>query len=1141
MPSTYSPLNIELPATGEQSGTWGNTTNTNLGTALEEAIVGSADVTFTNGNDTTVTLTDSNASQTARNLRLNLIGSSNAAQSLILGSGCQIEKLYLVNNTLGHDITVKNTTGTGIVVPAGKTMFVYNNGTNVVEAVNSAVTLDVTTLDATNIEVTNIKAKDGTASATIANSTGVMTVASSVLTTTDINGGTIDNTAIGASTPAAGTFTQVDIVAQGDLRLQDTTGGQFVALQAPGTIATSYTLTLPVDDGTNGQALITDGNGVLSWSTAAAGDVYGPASATDNAVARFDLTTGKIIQNSVVIIADTTGDMTGVGTLSSGAITTTGVLTLPAGTVSAPAITTTGDTNTGIFFPAADTIAFTEGGAEAMRITSAGDLLVGATATRTNIAGTAQNFLIEKTAPVFQALVANENASGGSFLSLCLSRGSTVGSNTIVQSEDQVGGLTFRGNDGTNFLNLASIVGNVDGTPGTNDMPGRLVFSTTADGSASPTERMRITNAGNVGIGTASPNARLNVVAAASTIGQVRIDGSGVGGLFAGMTAGSIGFLHSNTGTLAFGTSTSDNNLVERMRIDSSGNVGIGTSSPSNKLTVNNAAGGTGISLTGSGTATQYINIANTGGDLLMGLDNSGGGLTGTAYTSFIGSYTNTPFYLYSNSVVRVAITGAGNVGIGTSSPTFAAGGGLNVANGTFATMRARGGSSTGTDFAGGSDGKGYVYVRDNADLLVGTNNTERMRIDSAGNVGIGTSSPSTKLDVNGVLAGYGGNVTAPIATITGANAATNGGGNLRIFANTSAADNVGGSMVFGGYYSAQTNSVDYAEIAGRKQSGQTTGGYMVFSTRTDLSSVTERMRIDSSGRVIINSTTVASSTTAGLQLRFNGTEAGVSASHSGVANYPLYVGGDGSGASALYIDAVGNVGIATNTPTTFGTFAIRRGTTSIGNVTGSVSASFSDGVNDTLSISHDSALSRLTFSSLTFNSGTNERMRITSGGQLFINKTTNSADGKLEIAGNASNTNIFSSQGTTSSVDHIIFSNSNGTVGTIKTSASATSYNTSSDYRLKENIAPMTGALDKVAQLKPCTYTWKVDGSDGQGFIAHELQEIAPYAVTGKKDGEQMQGVDYGKITPLLTAALQEALAKIESLEARLAVLESK
>lgn len=135
MPSTYSDLKIELIATGEQSGTWGTTTNTNLGNAaLGEAITGSADVAFSSA-DVTVTLTDTNASQTARNLRLNLTGTTGGARSLILGSGCQIEKLYLINNTCADAITVKNTTGTGIAVAAGKSMFVYNNGTNVVEAV----------------------------------------------------------------------------------------------------------------------------------------------------------------------------------------------------------------------------------------------------------------------------------------------------------------------------------------------------------------------------------------------------------------------------------------------------------------------------------------------------------------------------------------------------------------------------------------------------------------------------------------------------------------------------------------------------------------------------------------------------------------------------------------------------------------------------------------------------------------------------------------------------------------------------------------------------------------------------------------------------------------------------------------------
>jgi hypothetical protein len=133
MASTYSDLKFELITTGEQAGTWGITTDTNIGTAIQEAITGSADVAFSSA-DVTVTLTDTNATQTARNLRLNLTGTSGGARQLILGSGCQIEKLYLVNNGLADAVTVKNTTGTGIAVPAGKTMFVFNNGTNVVDA-----------------------------------------------------------------------------------------------------------------------------------------------------------------------------------------------------------------------------------------------------------------------------------------------------------------------------------------------------------------------------------------------------------------------------------------------------------------------------------------------------------------------------------------------------------------------------------------------------------------------------------------------------------------------------------------------------------------------------------------------------------------------------------------------------------------------------------------------------------------------------------------------------------------------------------------------------------------------------------------------------------------------------------------------
>lgn len=130
MPSTYSALKIELIGTGEQSGTWGTTTNVNLGTAIEEAITGSADVTFASG-PVTLTLTDTNGTQAARNLRLNLIGTSGGAQNLIVPA---IEKFYVVKNNCADEITVKNSTGTGIAVPASATALLYNTGTNVVDA-----------------------------------------------------------------------------------------------------------------------------------------------------------------------------------------------------------------------------------------------------------------------------------------------------------------------------------------------------------------------------------------------------------------------------------------------------------------------------------------------------------------------------------------------------------------------------------------------------------------------------------------------------------------------------------------------------------------------------------------------------------------------------------------------------------------------------------------------------------------------------------------------------------------------------------------------------------------------------------------------------------------------------------------------
>ena len=220
MSSTYSPLKIELIGTGDQSGSWGDTTNTNLGTALEEAITGSADVTFASGT-VTLTLTDTNATQIARNLRLNLTGTSGGAQNLIVPA---IEKLYLVNNGCADTITIKNSTGTGVAVPAGKTLFVFNTGTNVVEAISY--------------------------------------ISSLAVATATITGGTISG------------ITQLDVAgtsaAGANLKLYEDTdnGTNYVSLKAANSIAANLTFTLPSTDGTNGQAVITDGSGNLSFGSA---------------------------------------------------------------------------------------------------------------------------------------------------------------------------------------------------------------------------------------------------------------------------------------------------------------------------------------------------------------------------------------------------------------------------------------------------------------------------------------------------------------------------------------------------------------------------------------------------------------------------------------------------------------------------------------------------------------------------------------------------------------------------------------------------------------------------------------------------------------------------------------------------------
>jgi hypothetical protein len=184
---------------------------------------------------------------------------------------------------------------------------------------------------------------------------------------------------------------------------------------------------------------------------------------------------------------------------------------------------------------------------------------------------------------------------------------------------------------------------------------------------------------------------------------------------------------------------------------------------------------------------------------------------------------------------------------------------------------------------------------------------------------------------------------------------------------------------------------------------------------------------------------------------------------------------------------------------------------------------------------------------------GGTERLQVDNSGNVILNGSQLGAS-LLSVNGSVYAQQLYgpmyySNENNTDNVGRSSFTFYRGgvTVGEIVTTNSTCAYNSVSDYRLKENIAPMTGALSKVAQLNPCTYTWKADGSVGQGFIAHELQAVVSDCVTGEKDAvdadgnPQYQGIDTSFLVATLTAAIQELKSELDATKAKVAALEAK